>query len=290
MKNNRHPKKKNFVFKIGQKSFDFVNHAYVMAIINATPDSFYDGGRLKTRQAIEDRIRLCRQEGADILDIGGESTRPGAEPITAAEEFSRILPVYEAARKIAPEIPVSIDTYRADVAEGMLKAGADIINDISGLIFDTRMADVIAKKGAVAILMHIKGKPKTMQKRISYHDPLPEIINGLKDSIKKAESHGISRIIVDPGIGFGKTPGQNFEIIDRLRELTILNKPVLVGLSRKSLIGAALGIPVEARLPATMALDLYALAHGGVSIIRVHDVHEGRQTIILSEKLKAQRK
>jgi dihydropteroate synthase len=246
-----------------------------MGILNITPDSFSDGGLyFSKKSAVEQAIRM-QDEGADIIDIGGESTRPGAEKIALKEEIKRIVPVIEAlAKKI--RVPVSIDTYKSAVAEAAISAGASIINDISGLRFDHKMPKVAAKHEVPVVIMHIKGTPKNMQKNPAYHALIPEIMDYLREGIEIARDAGIpdDRIIIDPGIGFGKTLEHNLEIIKRLNEFTGFEKPILLGHSRKSFIGKMLGdIPVTERIEGTAAAAAIGIFNGA-SIIRVHEVKE----------------
>lgn len=275
----------HFKFKIGKTLFDFKRSPAVMAILNCTPDSFYDGGRWLKRRSLIYRIHQIKKEGADIIDIGAESTRPGSRPVSVKEEIKRLMPAYELCRKIAPDIPISIDTWKSQTAKYMLKEGADIINDISGLSFDKKMLSVLEKYKPAVILMHTPGKPSVMQKMTNYKNLILDIQTFLKKAIEKASCCGINRIIIDPGIGFGKTVEQNYEILKNIKKFNILKRPVLIGLSRKSLIGKILNIEPEKRLAPTMALNLQALL-SGVSIIRVHDVLVGRWTVILYHYLK----
>ncbi|MCK4272931.1 dihydropteroate synthase, partial [bacterium] len=209
---------------------------------------------------------------ADIIDVGGESTRPGSQPVSLKEELRRVLPVVE---KLCAElkVPVSVDTYKAEVAERALKAGAHIINDISALTFDRRMAEVVAESGAALVLMHIKGTPRNMQRNPRYDDVMAEIFHFLARRVQKAEEAGIARdrLVVDPGIGFGKRVEDNLVILNRLGELHALGLPVLVGVSRKSFIGKVLDLPVDDRLEGSAAAVTLAVA-GGAHILRVHDV------------------
>lgn len=256
----------------------------IMGILNVTPDSFYDGGRYAdTGRAIERAYRM-RDEGADIIDIGGESTRPGARPVSESEQIDRVCPVIEA---VAGDIgvPVSVDTARAGVARAALAAGAAIVNDISGLTFDEGMAGAAAAYGAGLVVMHIQGRPETMQKDPRYADLIGEICGFLANAARIAMEAGVARekIIVDPGIGFGKTLEDNYMILQNIREFGKLGFPVLVGLSRKSLIGK-LYDREEDRLPATIALNTAALL-GGAEIIRVHDVREHRLALAGLEML-----
>ncbi|GAB6182747.1 dihydropteroate synthase [Thermodesulfovibrio hydrogeniphilus] len=253
--------------------FDFLKKTYIMGIVNVTPDSFFDGGRyFNVEQAVERGIRLA-EEGADILDIGGESTRPGSEPVSVDEELKRVLPVIEKLSKKV-NIPISIDTYKAQVAEEAIKAGATIINDISGLRFDPDMARIAAKYDVPVVIMHIKGAPKDMQKNPHYVALIPEIIEYLRESIIIAKNSGLdeNKIIIDPGIGFGKTPEHNLEIIKNLKDFTLLEKPILIGPSRKSFIGKVLDEPSpENRLEGTASAVAISVFNGA-NIIRVHDV------------------
>jgi dihydropteroate synthase len=256
-----------------------------MGILNITPDSFYDGGIYFDKNRAVERAYRIRDEGADLIDIGGESTRPGSLPITAAEEMDRICPVIEA---IAGDIGIQIsaDTSKSHVARAALAAGATIVNDISGLTFDKDMARAVAGYGAGIVLMHIKGRPENMQQNPRYDDLIPDICSFLKEAVRKATEAGIKhdRIIVDPGIGFGKTFEDNYRIINNLREFKKLGFPVLVGLSRKSLIGRLYGSESD-RLPATIALNTASILNGA-DIIRVHDVMEHRLALAGLEMLK----
>lgn len=254
-------------------NFDFLKKTYIMGILNVTPDSFYDGGKYSNvEKAIHRGLQLIEQ-GADILDIGGESTRPGALPVSLDEELKRVIPVIEGITKRV-KIPISIDTYKAKVAEEAINVGASIINDISGLRFDPEMVSVAAKYNTPVILMHIKGHPKDMQKNPHYYALIPEIIEYLRTSIIIAKEAGIQedKIILDPGIGFGKLPEHNLEIIGNLREFTSLGKPILIGVSRKSFIGKILNdAPPEGRLEGTAAAVAVSIINGA-NIVRVHDV------------------
>jgi len=275
------------IYQIGSKKFDFTNKAYVMGILNITPDSFYDGNQYLSKASFQKRLEGMIKDKVDIIDIGAESTRPGAEKISPKEELNRLLPFFKLARKMT-SLPISIDTYKSQVAQVALDNGADMINDISGLHFDKKMASVVEKAKASLVVMHIKGTPKKMQINPNYENLIPEILEYLQESLALAKKHNISQILVDPGIGFGKTVEHNYEIINKLPEFKIFKRPILVGLSRKSLIGKVLNLPVEKRLPATMALNLLAL-NNGASVIRVHDIKEGRQTIKLAQELKKSR-
>ena len=247
-------------------------HTHVMGILNVTPDSFSDGGcYLDVEQAVA-HAELMAGEGATLIDIGGESSRPGASPVSIDEELARILPVIRAVADTV-DVLLSVDTYKAEVARSALGAGAHLINDITALHGDTGMAAVVAEMEAGLILMHIKGTPRTMQQSPQYDDVVGEICMSLQKSIQIAESQGIAaeRIIIDPGIGFGKTMEHNLEILKRLEEFRGLQKPLLIGTSRKSFIGNILELPVTERVEGTTATVCWAIAHG-VDIVRVHDV------------------
>ena len=250
---------------------------HVMGILNVTPDSFSDGGLyMDPHKAISRGIELASQ-GADIIDIGGESTRPGSKPLPADEELRRVIPVIEAlSAKV--EIPISIDTHKSSIAEKAIEAGAEMINDISGLKFDRNMADVAAKYDVPVVLMHIKGTPEVMQVDLHYDCLLTEIMEYLEQSIEIAEGAGIDPrlIIIDPGIGFGKSVGDNLKIIRHLAELKSLGKPILLGPSRKSFIGKILNAPVDQRDEGTLA-SISAAIMNGANIIRVHDVGPARK-------------
>lgn len=257
-----------------------------MGILNVTPDSFYDGRRYCDLQAAIDYGLNMVAEGADIIDIGGMSTRPGAAPITPAEELKRTIPVIEGLRA-KTAVTLSIDTYCAAVARRALTAGVSIVNDISALRFDAEMASVAAEYDCNLILMHMQGRPQTMQNNPVYHDVVADIISFLGERIKAATAMGIDReqIVIDPGIGFGKTDIHNFEIIRRLSELCVLDCPILIGLSRKSFIGRRLNLTEAERLEGTIAANAVAIANGA-DIIRVHDIQAGRRTADLAVKLR----
>jgi dihydropteroate synthase len=250
---------------------------HVMGILNVTPDSFSDAGLyMEPHQAISHGIELASQ-GADIIDIGGESTRPGSKPLPAEEELRRVIPVIEAlSAKV--DIPISIDTYKSSIAEKALEAGAEMVNDISGLKFDRKTADVAAKYEVPLVLMHIKGTPEVMQLDVHYDCLLTEIMEYLEQSIEIAEGAGIDprQIIIDPGIGFGKSVEDNLKIIRHLTELKSLGKPILLGPSRKSFIGKILNAPIDQRDEGTLA-SISAAIMNGANILRVHDVGPARK-------------
>lgn len=265
---------KAFKIRCGTKILDITSRTHIMGILNVTPDSFSDGGQFfQPDRAIEHGVRMA-EEGADIIDIGAESTRPGADPVSVDDELNRIIPVLEGILQRI-DVPISIDTYKSEVAETALKAGAHIINDISALRFDHRMKEVVARFQAPVIIMHIKGKPKNMQQNPHYDDLIGEVYHYLDDSIKLACEAGIDRnnIIIDPGIGFGKRLQDNFEILRRLSEFNGLDCPILIGPSRKSFIGKVLDAPPDQRLEGTIAAVAIGIQNGA-HIVRVHDVKE----------------
>jgi dihydropteroate synthase len=249
-----------------------VRRPLIMGILNVTPDSFSDGGKYIAAEKAAEHALAMVEEGADIIDIGGESTRPGAIAISPIEEIGRVQPVLESLRqKIS--VPISIDTRKSEVAEMACKAGAPIINDISGVRNDDKIAAIAAKYGTHLVLMHMLGTPDTMQVGIQYDDLMGDISKFLLNAADLAIKAGVAKekIILDPGIGFGKTVDHNFTIIKKLDLLTKLGYPILIGVSRKSFIGKALNLPVDKRLEGSLAAAIYATLKGA-AIIRVHDV------------------
>ncbi len=256
-----------------------------MGVINVTPDSFSDGGiYFKRKKAVQRGLELIRQ-GADILDVGGESTRPGSDSISEEEELKRILPVISELREKA-DVLISVDTTKSTVAESALEAGADIINDISAFRFDDRMPLIATEKGAPVVLMHMKGVPKTMQSNPYYEDLFQEICCFLEERIATASAYGIKRenIIVDPGIGFGKSLEHNLSIINNLNFLEGLDRPILVGISRKSFIGKILNLPPQDRVEGTIASAVLSVLKGA-HILRVHDVEPVKRAITVAEAI-----
>ena len=268
----------------GKITYDLARRTHVMGILNVTPDSFSEGGKFLNHQAaVEHALRMV-EEGADFIDVGGESSRPGSDPISIEEEIRRTAPVIESiASRVS--VPISIDTYKSEVARRALEAGATIVNDISALTMDEQMPEVVAQHKATVILMHMKGTPKTMQIDPSYTDVVNEVKEYLADRIKLARSFGIERIIVDPGIGFGKTLQHNLELIRNLSVFRELGVPVLVGPSRKSFIGTILDLPVEERLEGTAAA-VSACVLNGAHIVRVHDVRAMVRVVKVVDALK----
>jgi dihydropteroate synthase len=263
-------------WRLAKRTLDLSRRPCIMGILNVTPDSFSDGSRYIDLERAEDHAFRMVEEGADIIDIGGESTRPNIAPVDAEEELRRVLPLVERlAGRVS--VPISVDTYKAVVAREALQAGAEIVNDISGLTFDPSMAATVAEAGAGVVVMHTRGRPDTMQKDTVYGDLIAEVIDFLRRSVSMAVAAGVARdrIAVDPGIGFAKSVQGNLEILRRLEDFSLLHLPILVGTSRKSFIGTVLGRNVDARLFGTAATVALAVANGA-SVIRVHDVREMR--------------
>jgi dihydropteroate synthase len=272
-------RRKTFRLKLPSRTLVLGERTLIMGVLNVTPDSFFDGGQfLDPDRAIEHAIAM-ESAGADLLDIGGESTRPGSQEVLASEELDRILPVLEGLRRRI-KTPISVDTRRAAVVELALRAGAEIINDVSGLKNDPRIAEVAARQRVPLILMHMRGEPRTMQKTGFARDTLRDVTQGLRKSVDAARKAGVakSQIILDPGIGFGKSFAQNYELLERLPELAKLGYPLLVGTSRKGFLGATLArddkpAPPEERIWGTAATVTAAILNGA-HIVRVHDVAE----------------
>jgi dihydropteroate synthase len=260
------------------KNFDWGHRTYVMGVLNVTPDSFSDGGAFQTVQAATIRAVEMVAAGVDMIDVGGESTKPGAIPVDAATELARVIPVIEAIRQhlVIGQIPISIDTTKSAVAKAAIGAGADIINDVSGGVFDSKMFELVAQLGVPYVMMHMRGTPATMQQMTDYQDIVAEIIAFFEAQIDRAIQSGIDRsqLIIDPGIGFAKTYQQSIELIRQLAKFQVLDLPLLVGVSRKSFIGKILNQsdPTQ-RLWGTAAACCTAIANGA-DILRVHDVAE----------------
>lgn len=269
-------KVRNIQYSIGKRKFDF-RLAYVMGILNVTPDSFSDGGKfLNNTDAVRQGIEMI-EIGADIIDIGGESTRPGSEPVSEDEEIRRVIPVIQEIKKQKPDAVISVDTTKSNVAKEALNSGAIIVNDISGGTFDPKMFNVVRDFDATMVLMHIKGKPKTMQVSPNYVNIISEVYDYLAIQSEIASKNGIENIIVDLGIGFGKSTEDNLTLIERLEDFKSLGFPILIGLSRKSFIGNILNLPVAERDDATNVLNSLCLSNG-VRIIRTHNVRQAVQT------------
>jgi len=270
--------------------FDFPRPAMVMGIVNVTPDSFSDGGRfLDAKAAVDHALRLV-DEGAEIIDVGGESTRPRAMPVDEAEELRRVMPVIEGlAGRI--KVPISIDTMKPGVARAALDAGASIVNDVVANREDNAMWRVVAQAGAGYICMHMQGTPQTMQMNPSYADVVEDVETFFSERIRRLNDCGVAseQIIFDPGIGFGKTPGHNLQLLGALRRFKELERPLLVGVSRKSFIGKLFGTDLAGRLPAALACATLAV-EAGVQIIRAHEVAETVQALRMTEAILANRK
>ncbi len=278
--------RRDLSFTVGSFDLDLGSRPLIMGILNITPDSFSDGGRFFQPETALNHARQLVEDGADIIDIGGESSRPGAVPVSLAEEQKRVWPVIEALREL--NVPISIDTYKAEVAKGALERGAVIINDISALNFDPKMAEIVAEHDAALVLMHMRGNPRNMQKDPRYENLIGEIIDYWRKGIEKAVQAGVDRkkIILDPGIGFGKTLRHNLEIHNRLEEFQGLGQPLLLGSSRKAFIGAITGRPVAERAWGTAASIAWA-ASRGINMVRVHDVRGIVDLLKVTEALKS---
>jgi dihydropteroate synthase len=277
--------KTHYSIRCGEKTYSLGKRTLIMGVLNVTPDSFSDGGLyFNKEQAIAHGMRMV-EEGADFLDIGGESTRPGSKPLELGEELHRVIPVIESLAK-GVDTPISIDTYKSVVAQRAIEAGAKIINDISGLHFDPDMGKVAAKGDVPLILMHIKGRPETMQKDIHYDSLFSEILQYLRESIQRAEAAGVDpqQIIIDPGIGFGKNLEDNLLILKNLWEFRILGKPILLGTSRKSFIGKILPAEPNERLEGTLSSIAISVLKGA-HIIRCHDVLQAKKAIAVADAI-----
>lgn len=264
--------------KIGNKEFKLGERTYIMGILNVTPDSFSDGGKYNSIDHAVKRAKELIDDGADIIDIGGESTRPNFTPVSAEDEIKRVVPIIKAVKEKF-DIPISIDTYKAETAEAAIKAGADIINDVWGFKKDKDMASVAAKYNVPCILMHNReAKP--------YEDLMKDVILDLADSINIALDAGVSRdnIILDPGIGFAKTYEENLYVMNNLEKIKALGFPVLLGTSRKSMIGLALDLPVEERVEGTVATTVMGIMKG-CEFVRVHDVLENKRAAVMTDKI-----
>lgn len=264
--------------RIGQKEFDTANHTYIMGILNVTPDSFSDGGKWNDMDKALFHVEEMIEAGADIIDVGGESTRPGYTLLSEQEEAARVVPVIEAVKKRF-DIPISLDTYKASVVLAGIEAGADMINDIWGLKYDGELAGIIARTGVACCLMHNRKEP-------DYKDYIKDLLADMEETLEIAERAGIDRekICIDPGVGFGKTYEHNLQIINKLEVLHTFGLPVLLGTSRKSVIGLTLDLPVEERLEGTLATTVIAVMKGA-SFIRVHDIKENLRAIRMTESI-----
>ena len=260
-----------------------LDRTLIMGVLNVTPDSFYDGGRFFELDKAMGQAERLVAEGADILDIGGESSRPGSDPVSAEEELERVAPVIEGlASKL--NVPISIDTYRPATAARCLDIGATMVNDITGLR-DPAMREIVARHDVPAVIMHMQGEPKTMQQSPVYDDVVADVKDFLSRRARDAQAAGVRQVIVDPGIGFGKTVAHNMELLRRLEEFKDLPYPLLIGVSRKSTIGKITGADPDERLPGTLAATAIAVLHGA-DIVRVHDVKECKQAVRMAEAIK----
>lgn len=264
--------------RIGSRDFATTGHTYIMGILNETPDSFSDGGKFNQIDAALKHAEEMIRDGADVIDIGGESTRPGYTKISDEEETDRVVPVIEAVKKEF-EIPISVDTYKSGVAEAAAQAGADLINDIWGLKYDARMAEVIAKSGLACCLMHNRDNTE-------YRNFMEDVKQDLRETIALAKAAGIAddKIILDPGVGFAKSYENNLEVIRRLKEFNELKYPVLLGTSRKSVIGLTLDLPAAERVEGTIVTTVMAV-EAGCMFVRVHDVKENHRAIQMAEAI-----
>ncbi len=266
-------------------SLDLSTHTHIMGVLNVTPDSFSDGGDYFNIDQAVNRVFEMQEQGADIIDIGGESTRPGALPVTEGQEMARIIPIIEKTRKQL-YIPISVDTYKSGVAQAALEAGADVVNDISGGRFDAQMAAVVAKTGAGYVIMHIKGEPRNMQTAPFYENVLVEVFDVLASCVEQAQKAGVQseQMVIDPGIGFGKRLQDNYRILNKLDYFKKLGVPLLVGPSRKSFIGKLLDLPAHERIEGTIAAVTAAILRGA-HIVRVHDVREIKRAATVADAI-----
>lgn len=280
------PERNKFVLPCGPSPIELGARTVIMGIVNVTPDSFSDGGIFYSTDAAVKHALGMVDAGADIVDVGGESTRPGSEPVSEEEELRRVIPVIKEIRS-ASRVTISVDTCKPKVAEKAIEAGADIVNDITGFQGDLRLARVVALNRVPAVLMHIRGTPRTMQHNTEYRNLFGEILDYLLRSIELAVQAGCSEdsLVIDPGIGFGKAYRHNLEILQRLPELASLGRPILVGPSRKSFIGLTLGLPPGERLFGTVAAAAIA-AWNGAHILRVHDVEPVRQVLDMVDAIR----
>lgn len=262
------------------------DHPAVMGILNVTPDSFYAGSRVTGTVELHRRVERMLAQGADIIDVGGYSSRPGADNVSPEEEMARVRRGVEAIRRVSADIPVSVDTFRADVARrAVLDWGADIVNDISGGALDSGMFPTVAELKVPYILMHMRGTPATMQTMTDYEDVTADVVAELSGLMHQLELDGVADIIIDPGFGFAKTLDQNYELMRHLPQLAqLLGKPVLVGISRKSMITKLLSVTADEALPGTVALNTFALLNGA-SVLRVHDVEAAVQAVRIVSRL-----
>jgi dihydropteroate synthase len=276
----------NSLWRIRDRTLDLGGSALVMGIVNVTPDSFSDGGKYQSHSAaVQHGLKLV-DEGADLLDIGGESSRPGAAPVGEGEELARVIPVIQELAKLT-SVPLSVDTCKAAVARAALEAGASVINDITALRGDLEMPEVVRGHAAGVIAMHMQGTPQTMQDNPTYTDVVAEVAGFLQARLQALAEAGIAgeQVVLDPGIGFGKTAAHNLELLARLNELGRCGRPICLGVSRKGFFGKLLGRPTEGRLAASLAAVCYTLAHTTARVFRVHDVAATRDAVRLLQTL-----
>ncbi|MBJ6762719.1 dihydropteroate synthase [Myxococcaceae bacterium JPH2] len=273
---------------LGGRTFELGSRTFVMGVVNVTPDSFSDGGRYFGVEAAIARGLALAEAGADVLDVGGESTRPGSRPVSVEEELARVLPVLEGLRA-RTQVPLSVDTTKAEVARAALRVGASLVNDVTGFHSDPALPAVVAESGAACCLMHTQGAPATMQQAPRYDDVVDEVLAYLEAGVAQAQAAGVprERILVDPGIGFGKTAGHNLLLLRRMGELRVLGLPLLVGTSRKRFLGTLTGDkPPSERLAATLGSVAALAALGGADFVRVHDVAEARDALAVADALR----
>ncbi|UCF78522.1 MAG: dihydropteroate synthase [Candidatus Eiseniibacteriota bacterium] len=276
---------RDHLFRFRGGELDLSGRTHVAGVLNVTPDSFSDGGKFFERDAALAHAERMIEEGADILDVGGESTRPYSQPVDASEEAARVVPVISLLSKRS-DVIISVDTSKAAVARAALDAGAHIINDVSALRFDPELAGIAAEYGAGLVLMHMKGTPRTMQESPEYGDVVYEITRFLDDAIQRARKDGVDfeSIIIDPGIGFGKKLEHNLTILKRLSEFRALKRPIMVGPSRKSFIGTLLDRPVHERTSGTLAA-VVASVMSGAAVVRVHDVRQAKEAVVIADAI-----
>jgi dihydropteroate synthase len=277
--------RKRYSYQVKGKEYLLGQRTWLMGVLNVTPDSFSDGGLYFDKDKALERGLELAAEGADIIDVGGESTRPDSNPIPVQEELRRVIPVISALRE-KTDVLISVDTTKSEVAEAAIEAGADIINDISAFRFDSRMPLLAGQKGISVILMHMKGTPKTMQINPSYEDLLSEIRSFLQDKIEAAQDAGINKekIIIDPGIGFGKSAADNLILINHLDFLEEFKRPILIGTSRKSFLGSILNLPSQERNEGSIASAVISIIRGA-HILRVHDVRSIKRAVLVAESI-----
>ncbi len=275
--------------QVGDRTWQLGERTHVLGILNVTPDSFSDGGKFLEPEKALEHAREMVSQGAHAIDVGGESTRPGADPVPAGEELNRILPIIRLLKREL-DVPISVDTYKHRVAQEAIAAGADLVNDISGLALDPEMARGLAGTATPVILGNLRGTPRTMREAPPYRDPVAEVIAELEQSVRRAVEAGISRerILIDPGIGFAKKPADNLKILARLADFHSLDLPLVIGTSNKSFLGALLDLPVERRAEATLASEVIAVMNGA-HVIRTHRVLPCLRAVRLADAVRGAR-